>query len=181
MEAGKKSNFVLLQPCQWRMNSDPQVQQHNFIFRCTIIQFQQTPPWPARHLTECNSLLTLTSQNAKKKKWAAEPQRKKSNLVLRIKMGRVLGLTFLLSSISCSNMALNTGERAESSHMGGKLAQQQRHLRNQQHWMLPQLLPHKHFQLLQQRTSSSVQHLLRDGCCLNWYRCTLKFTAHLMC
>lgn len=118
---GKKSNFVLLQPCQWRMNSDPQVQQHNFIFRCTIIQFQQTPPRPARHLTECNSLLTLTSQNAKEKKWAAESQRKKSNLFFRIKMGWVLGLTFLLSSISCSNMALNTGERAESSNIGGNI------------------------------------------------------------
>lgn len=101
------------------------------------------------------------------KKWAAEPQRKKSNLLLRIKMGRVLGLTFLLSSISCSNMALNTGERAESSHMGEKLPQQQRHLRNQQHWILPQLLQHKHFQLLQQGTSSSVQHLLRDGNSVN--------------
>lgn len=36
-------------------------------------------------------------------------------------MGWVLGLTFLLSSISCSNMALNTGERAESSNIGGNI------------------------------------------------------------
>lgn len=51
-------------------------------------------------------------------KWAGEPQRRKSNLFLGIRMGWVLGLTFLLSSISCSNMALNTGERAGSSKMG---------------------------------------------------------------
>lgn len=41
-------------------------------------------------------------------------------------MGWLLGLTFLLSSISCSNMALNTGERAESSNIGETL--QQRYL-----------------------------------------------------
>lgn len=67
------------------------------------------------------------------KKWAGEPQRKKSNLFSRIKMGWVLGLTFLLSSISCSNMALNTGERAGSSNIGETLKQQQRYLTIKQH------------------------------------------------
>lgn len=71
---------------------------------------------------EHNPSLTLTPQHSEGgEKWAVEPQRNRTNLFLGIKWKKKklwdLELTFLLSSISCSNMALNTGERAEKRKM----------------------------------------------------------------
>ena len=60
--------------------------------------------------THCNS-----STQRGTSEWAAEEQNK---FISRSKKSwRDHSLTFLLSSISCSNMALNTGERAGSSYI----------------------------------------------------------------
>lgn len=114
----KKSNFVLLQLCQWRMNLDPQVRQDNFISGALSFSFtKQRGTDGTQSFTHFNP--STQRARGKMSSWTTEEQNK---FIPGNKMGKKrklwdLELTFLLSSISCSNMALNTGERAEKRKM----------------------------------------------------------------
>lgn len=79
----KKSNSLLLQLCQWRMNPDPQVQQDNFI--SGALSFSFTKQLCAAAIWQHAILHSLQPLNTAGKSWAVEPLRDKTNLFLRIK------------------------------------------------------------------------------------------------
>ena len=111
----KKKQFSASAALSVKDESWPSSTAGQFHFSRAIIQFHQTAGCCGQ-LTAHNPSLTLTPQHSREN-WAVEPLRNKWIYFKEYKKLWDLELTFLLSSISCSNMALNTGERAESSDM----------------------------------------------------------------
>lgn len=109
----KKSNFVLLQLCQWRMNLDPTMRQDNFISGALSFSVSRALGTDGAHALAHFNPSTLQGRKNEQLNHRGTKQIHASKSNQRQSWTeKSPGLTFLLSSISCSNMALNTGERA---------------------------------------------------------------------